>query len=158
MLTEKELAQGYCNILFAASHTVPQARFAWLLELKYLAGKPGSETVERAFKEANQQLERYASDGEELSAAAHREGAAGGGARVCWSPEGAVSCVAGHRHQAEDEGPAGAPAEEEGLTDSALARKRLGRLTQSKQRPPQASGTPRLAPCARRRARPRWQQ
>ncbi len=62
VLTEKELAQGYCDLFLAASHTVPQARFAWLLELKYLAGKPGSETVERAFEEANQQLERYASD------------------------------------------------------------------------------------------------
>jgi hypothetical protein len=36
LLSEKEFAQGYCDLFLGASNRVPGARFSWLLEFKYL--------------------------------------------------------------------------------------------------------------------------
>lgn len=61
-LSEKELAQGYCDLFLGVSPLYPAARFAWLLELKYLpSGAKGSQ-VEGAFAEASAQVARYAGD------------------------------------------------------------------------------------------------
>jgi hypothetical protein len=62
ILSEKEFAQGYCDLFLGASSAVPGARFSWLLELKYLrtGARPGQ--IEAAFGEAERQVERYASD------------------------------------------------------------------------------------------------
>jgi hypothetical protein len=62
VLTEKEFAQGYCDLFLGASRVVPEARFAWLLELKYLPSGARSARVEKAFAEAEAQIERYSSD------------------------------------------------------------------------------------------------
>jgi hypothetical protein len=61
-LTEKEFAQGYCDVFLAATPRVPGARYAWLLELKYLKAGSTPARIEAAFAEAGQQVERYASD------------------------------------------------------------------------------------------------
>jgi hypothetical protein len=61
-LTEKELAQGYCDLFLAASPTMPSARFSWLLELKYLKTGTKPAGIEAAFAKAEQQVERYAGD------------------------------------------------------------------------------------------------
>ncbi len=61
-LSEKEFAQGYCDLFLGASVTVPSARFSWLIEFKYLkaGAKPGE--IEAAFTAAAQQVAQYASD------------------------------------------------------------------------------------------------
>jgi hypothetical protein len=61
-LTEKELAQGYCDLFLAASPTLPSARYSWLLELKYLKAGSKPAAIEAAFAEAEQQVARYAND------------------------------------------------------------------------------------------------
>src|SRR5262249_17305957 len=65
-LTEKELAQGYCDLFLSASSTMPSARYSWLLELKYVKTGTKPAGIEAAFAEAEQQVARYASDKELL--------------------------------------------------------------------------------------------
>ena len=61
-LSEKEFAQGYCDLFLGVSPLHPAARFAWLLELKYLPTGARAAQIERAFKQAAGQLSRYVSD------------------------------------------------------------------------------------------------
>ena len=61
-LSEKEFAQGYCDLFLGVSPLYPGAKFAWLLELKYLPAGAKAPQIERAFAEAAAQVERYASD------------------------------------------------------------------------------------------------
>ena len=61
-LSEKEFAQGYCDLFLGVSRLLPVARFAWMLELKYLPTDAGKEAIEAAFTEAGAQLARYSSD------------------------------------------------------------------------------------------------
>ena len=62
ILSEKELAQGFCDLFLGASPHVPAARYAWLLELKYVPTGASAEAIESAFTQAAKQIERYASD------------------------------------------------------------------------------------------------
>ncbi len=62
ILSEKELAQGYCDLFLGASPHVTGARYAWLLELKYLPTGASAEAIESAFAQAATQIDRYASD------------------------------------------------------------------------------------------------
>jgi hypothetical protein len=61
-LSEKEFAQGYCDLFLGVSPLYPAAKFAWLLELKYLPAAAKGPQVEKAFSEAARQVARYASD------------------------------------------------------------------------------------------------
>jgi hypothetical protein len=61
-LSEKEFAQGYCDLFLGASRSVANARFSWLLELKYRETGAKPAQIEAAFAEAERQVERYASD------------------------------------------------------------------------------------------------
>jgi hypothetical protein len=61
-LTEKEFAQGYCDLFLGASPTMPSARYSWLLELKYVKAGSKPATIEAVFAEAEEQVARYASD------------------------------------------------------------------------------------------------
>ncbi len=61
-LSEKEFAQGYCDLFLGASMNVAKARFSWLLELKYLKADAGPSRIEAAFAQAEEQVARYASD------------------------------------------------------------------------------------------------
>ena len=63
VLSEKELAQGYCDLFLGDSGQVPGARYAWMLELKYLPTGAGEPAIDAAFVQAESQLQRYASDG-----------------------------------------------------------------------------------------------
>jgi hypothetical protein len=65
-LSEKEFAQGYCDLFLGASRSVAGARFSWLLEFKYLQTHAKPAQIEVAFTEAEEQVERYASDKELL--------------------------------------------------------------------------------------------
>jgi hypothetical protein len=61
-LSEKEFAQGYCDLFLGVSPLYPAARFAWLLELKYLPAGARDPSIEKAFAQAAEQVSRYASD------------------------------------------------------------------------------------------------
>jgi hypothetical protein len=61
-LSEKEFAQGYCDLFLGASKSVVHARYSWLLEFKYLHAGAKPKEVEAAFAEAERQVDRYASD------------------------------------------------------------------------------------------------
>lgn len=61
-LSEKEFAQGYCNLSLGVSPLYPAAKLAWLLELKYLPSGAKPARIEAAFAEAAAQVARYASD------------------------------------------------------------------------------------------------
>lgn len=64
ILSEKEFSGGYCDLFLGLSGEVPAARFAWMLEVKYLKTQAKLAEVEKAFTQAEEQLERYASDRE----------------------------------------------------------------------------------------------
>src|SRR5262249_29210731 len=61
-LSEKEFAQGYSDLFLGASRDVADARFSWVLELKYLKTGAKPAQIEAAFAEAEAQVARYASD------------------------------------------------------------------------------------------------
>jgi hypothetical protein len=61
-LSEKEFAQGYCDLFLGVSPLYPAARFAWLLELKYLPAGAKAPAIEEAFAQAYEQVARYTSD------------------------------------------------------------------------------------------------
>ncbi len=61
-LSEKEFAQGYCDLFLSPTRLVPKARFSWMLEMKYLPATASPEEIEAAFAQANVQLRRYTSD------------------------------------------------------------------------------------------------
>lgn len=67
VLSEAELAQGYCDLFLGPSGQVPDARFAWVLELKYLPATARPKEIEAAFTQAAAQLGRYMSDSGLLS-------------------------------------------------------------------------------------------
>jgi hypothetical protein len=68
VLSEKEFAQGYCDLFLCPTRFAPQARYAWMLELKYLAADAEAEEIEEAFAQADAQLGRYMSDAELMPA------------------------------------------------------------------------------------------
>jgi hypothetical protein len=61
-LSEKEFAQGYCDLFLGVSTIAPAARYAWMLEIKYLPTDAGGAQVDAAVAQAEQQLDRYLSD------------------------------------------------------------------------------------------------
>jgi hypothetical protein len=61
-LSEKEFAQGYGDLFLGAARDVAGAHFSWLLELKYLKTPAKAAQIEKAFAEAEAQVERYAED------------------------------------------------------------------------------------------------
>ncbi len=61
-LSEKEFAQGYCDLFLGPSASAPYARFSWLLEFKYLPTGAKTTHIDAAFAQAQAQVERYASD------------------------------------------------------------------------------------------------
>ena len=61
-LSEKEFAQGYCDLFLGVSPLYPAAKHAWLLELKYLPTGASAKQIEQAFQQAEEQVARYAGD------------------------------------------------------------------------------------------------
>jgi len=61
-LSEEEFAQGYCDLFLGVSPLYPAAKYAWLLELKYLPTGASAKQIERAFAQAEEQVARYAGD------------------------------------------------------------------------------------------------
>jgi PD-(D/E)XK nuclease superfamily len=61
-LSEREFAQGYCDLFLGVSPLHPAAKFAWLLKLKYLPASAKAAQIEDAFAQAAEQVARYAQD------------------------------------------------------------------------------------------------
>ncbi len=61
-LSEKEFAQGYCDLFLSPSGLVGDSRFAWMLEFKYIPTGATKNATEKAFEQADEQLSHYASD------------------------------------------------------------------------------------------------
>ncbi len=62
VLTEKEMAQGFCDLFLVPRFDKFDAKYSWLIELKYLKAKATDADIEKAFRDAEKQLEKYASD------------------------------------------------------------------------------------------------
>ncbi len=63
ILSEKEFSGGYCDLFLGISDHMPAARYAWMLEVKYLKTGAKAADIERAVANAYLQLDRYSSDG-----------------------------------------------------------------------------------------------
>lgn len=62
ILSEKEFSGGYCDLFLGLSEDVPAARFAWMIEVKYLKTEATASAIDKAIARAHEQLERYAAD------------------------------------------------------------------------------------------------
>lgn len=62
VLSEKEFAQGYCDLFLSPKEGSPGAKHAWMLELKYLPATAKPDEIAAAFAQAEAQLARYAGD------------------------------------------------------------------------------------------------
>jgi Predicted AAA-ATPase/PD-(D/E)XK nuclease superfamily len=62
VLNEKEFAQGFNDLFVAPVRTVHQAKYAWMLELKYVTTDADEATKNAALEQAEAQLQRYSSD------------------------------------------------------------------------------------------------
>jgi len=61
-ISELEFQQGYGDIFLGLDRRFPDAKYTWLIELKYVKSGAKSETVKRAREDAAAQLERYLAD------------------------------------------------------------------------------------------------
>ena len=61
-LSEKEMAQGYSDLLLALDRRFPDARFAYLLELKHVRSGASEEEIAAASAEGAEQINRYLGD------------------------------------------------------------------------------------------------
>ncbi len=62
VLSEKEFAQGHTDLFLSPMPGLPNANYAWMLELKYLPATAEKGQIEAAFAQAEEQLRRYVSD------------------------------------------------------------------------------------------------
>lgn len=62
VLTEREFAQGYNDLFLTPTRGIRDAKFAWMIELKYLKSDATHEDQANAFAQAEAQLRKYASD------------------------------------------------------------------------------------------------
>lgn len=62
LMTEKELAQGYCDLLLGLRSPHTKAKYAWIIEAKYVKTDADETTVDKNVADGFAQIERYASD------------------------------------------------------------------------------------------------
>lgn len=62
LMTEKELAQGYCDLLLGLRSPHTKAKYAWIIEAKYVKTDADETTVNKNVADGLAQIERYASD------------------------------------------------------------------------------------------------
>lgn len=62
VLSEKEFSQGYCDLFWVPRYDNTLAKYSWMLELKYLHASATEEAIEKAFAEADAQLDKYSRD------------------------------------------------------------------------------------------------
>lgn len=62
VLSEKEAKQGFTDLFLTPRFDAWDAKYSWMMELKYVKAKATEAAIETAFREANEQLERYTAD------------------------------------------------------------------------------------------------
>ncbi len=62
ILSEKEFAGGYCDLFLGLHGNASAAKYAWMIEAKYVPTKATKTRIDRAFSEAHEQLDRYMAD------------------------------------------------------------------------------------------------
>ncbi len=62
ILSEKEFSGGYCDLFLGVNTEIQLARYAWMLEVKYLKTQAKAGEIEAAFEQALSQLDRYGGD------------------------------------------------------------------------------------------------
>jgi hypothetical protein len=58
VMSEYETGNGYTDIFLQRNHNLPQVKYEWVLEIKYLKTK-NAKGLQKAQKEASEQLQRY---------------------------------------------------------------------------------------------------
>ncbi|MBK9258477.1 MAG: AAA family ATPase [Polyangiaceae bacterium] len=66
VLSEKEFAQGYTDLFLSPMPQLPNGKYAWIIELKYLQATATEAHVRAAVDEAEGQLRKYSSDAQLL--------------------------------------------------------------------------------------------
>ncbi|MBK9258258.1 MAG: PD-(D/E)XK nuclease domain-containing protein [Polyangiaceae bacterium] len=62
LMSEKETAQGYCDLLLGLRGNASSAKYAWIIEAKYVKAEATDKEIEAAVSRGLAQLERYTSD------------------------------------------------------------------------------------------------
>ncbi|MBK9264815.1 MAG: AAA family ATPase [Polyangiaceae bacterium] len=62
LMSEKEVARGYCDLLLALRGNASAAKYAWIIEAKYVKTDATDADIEDAVAKGFAQIERYAAD------------------------------------------------------------------------------------------------
>ncbi len=62
LATEKEVKQGYCDLLLGLRHRNLSSRYAWIIEAKYVKSDATELAIESMTKQGFSQIEQYMSD------------------------------------------------------------------------------------------------
>ncbi|MBK9266510.1 MAG: AAA family ATPase [Polyangiaceae bacterium] len=62
LMSEKEVTQGYCDLLLALRGNASAAKYAWIIEAKYVKTDATDKDIEAAVAKGFAQIERYAAD------------------------------------------------------------------------------------------------
>ena len=62
LMTEKESAQGYCDLLLGIRGLGAAGKFAWIIEAKYVDSKATKAKIDAVVEQGYKQIDKYASD------------------------------------------------------------------------------------------------
>jgi len=62
LMSEKEVNQGYCDLLLGLRGLASAQKYAWIIEAKYVKAKATKRDIDKAVKEGMAQIEKYAAD------------------------------------------------------------------------------------------------
>ena len=62
VVSELEMKQGYCDLLLGVRSHGSSAKYAWIIEAKYVQTTAKPETIEKIVTEAYEQIDKYMSD------------------------------------------------------------------------------------------------
>ncbi len=65
--TEVEMGQGYCDLLLGVRSPGSSAKYAWIIEAKYVETKATKAAVEKVIEQGYAQIEKYVSDQDTMS-------------------------------------------------------------------------------------------
>ncbi|HRI70007.1 MAG TPA: AAA family ATPase [Polyangium sp.] len=65
--TEVEMGQGYCDLLLGVRSPGSPAKYAWIIEAKYVETKATKAAVEKVIEQGYAQIEKYVSDQDTMS-------------------------------------------------------------------------------------------
>ena len=62
LMSEKEFAQGYCDLLLGLRGHASAAKYAWMIEAKYVKTDAPEQAIEQAIQQGFEQIQKYAAD------------------------------------------------------------------------------------------------